>query len=259
MSVEKGTLEIKNLSKSFKVDNNLLPILNNINIKFPAGAFISIIGGSGCGKTTLLRIMLGLDTNYEGEALMDGERIEGPGSNRGIVFQDHRLLPWLTVEENVAFGLDKLNRKAKKLVVDEHIKLVGLSGFESAYPSQLSGGMAQRVAIARALANKPEILLLDEPLGSLDALTRIHMQKELERLWLLEKITMVMVTHDVDEAIYLSDKVVIMSSRPGVIKKIIDVPSSRPRDRASSEFMQIKAEILKEFHLGTEYPFAYAI
>ena len=259
MSVEKGTLEIKNLSKSFKVDNNLLPILNNINIKFPAGAFISIIGGSGCGKTTLLRIMLGLDTNYEGEALMDGERIEGPGSNRGIVFQDHRLLPWLTVEENVAFGLDKLNRKAKKLVVDEHIKLVGLSRFESAYPSQLSGGMAQRVAIARALANKPEILLLDEPLGSLDALTRIHMQKELERLWLLEKITMVMVTHDVDEAIYLSDKVVIMSSRPGVIKKIIDVPSSRPRDRASSEFMQIKAEILKEFHLGTEYPFAYAI
>ena len=259
MSVEKGTLEIKNLSKSFIVDNNPLPILNNINIKFPAGAFISIIGGSGCGKTTLLRIMLGLDTNYEGEALMDGERIEGPGSNRGIVFQDHRLLPWLTVEENVAFGLDKLNRKAKKLVVDEHIKLVGLSGFESAYPSQLSGGMAQRVAIARALANKPEILLLDEPLGSLDALTRIHMQKELERLWLLEKITMIMVTHDVDEAIYLSDTVVIMSSRPGVIKKIIDVPSSRPRDRASSEFMQIKAEILKEFHLGTEYPFAYAI
>ncbi|NMW19713.1 MAG: ABC transporter ATP-binding protein [Chlorobiaceae bacterium] len=259
MSVEKGTLEIKNLSKSFIVDNNPLHILNNISIKFPAGAFISIIGGSGCGKTTLLRIMLGLDTDYEGEALMDGERIEGPGSNRGIVFQDHRLLPWLTVGENVAFGLDRLNRKAKKLIVDEHLKLVGLSGFESAYPSQLSGGMAQRVAIARALANKPEILLLDEPLGSLDALTRIHMQKELERLWLLEKITMVMVTHDVDEAIYLSDKVVIMSSRPGVIKKIIDVPSSRPRDRASSEFMQIKAEILKEFHLGTEYPFAYAI
>jgi len=259
MSVEKGTLEIKNLSKSFIVDNNPLHILNNISIKFPAGAFISIIGGSGCGKTTLLRIMLGLDTDYEGEALMDGERIEGPGSNRGIVFQDHRLLPWLTVGENVAFGLDRLNRKAKKLIVDEHLKLVGLSGFESAYPSQLSGGMAQRVAIARALANKPEILLLDEPLGSLDALTRIHMQKELERLWLLEKITMVMVTHDVDEAIYLSDKVVIMSSRPGVIKKIIDVPSSRSRDRASSEFMQIKAEILKEFHLGTEYPFAYAI
>jgi len=259
MSVKKGTLEIRNLSKSFVVDNNPLQILNNINITFPSGAFVSIVGSSGCGKTTLLRIMLGLENHYEGEALMDGEPIVGPGTNRGIVFQDHRLLPWLTVGDNVAFGLDKLDRKSKKLLVDEHLKLVGLNGFESAYPSQLSGGMAQRVAIARALANKPEILFLDEPLGALDALTRMYMQQELERIWLLEKITMVMVTHDVEEAIYLSDKVVIMSSRPGVIKKIIDIPSSRPRDRASSEFMQIKAEILKEFHLETEYPFAYAI
>ncbi|MEI6757561.1 MAG: ABC transporter ATP-binding protein [Chlorobium sp.] len=259
MSVKKGTLEIRNLSKSFVVDNNPLQILNNINITFPSGAFVSIVGSSGCGKTTLLRIMLGLENHYEGEALMDGEPIVGPGTNRGIVFQDHRLLPWLTVGDNVAFGLDKLDRKSKKLLVDEHLKLVGLNGFESAYPSQLSGGMAQRVAIARALANKPEILFLDEPLGALDALTRMYMQQELERIWLLEKITMVMVTHDVEEAIYLSDKVVIMSSRPGVIKKIIDIPSSRPRDRASSEFMQIKAEILEEFHLGTEYPFAYAI
>jgi len=259
MLINKGILEIRNLSKSFVVDNNPLQVLNNINLTFPSGAFVSIIGSSGCGKTTLLRIMLGLETNYEGDALLDGERIEGPGINRGIVFQDHRLLPWLTVGENVAFGLDGKNRKEKKLIVDEHLKLVGLSGFESAYPAQLSGGMAQRVAIARALANKPELLLLDEPLGALDALTRMHMQKELERLWILEKITMIMVTHDVDEAIYLSDKVVIMSSRPGIVKKIISVPLARPRDRAGSDFMQIKAEILKEFHLGTEYPFAYAI
>jgi len=259
MSVAKGTLEIRNLSKSYVVDNNPLQILKNINITFPAGAFVSILGSSGCGKTTLLRIMLGLETSYEGDALIDGEKIEGPGSNRGIVFQDHRLLPWLTVGENVAFGLDKLNRKTKKLLVDEHLKLVGLSGFEGAYPAQLSGGMAQRVAIARALANKPEILLLDEPLGALDALTRMYMQKELERLWEFEKITMIMVTHDVDEVIYLSDKIIIMSSRPGIINKIINIPSSRPRDRASSEFMQIKAEILNEFHLGSEYPFAYAI
>ncbi len=259
MSVAKGTLEIRNLSKTYVVDNNPLQILKNINITFPAGAFVSILGSSGCGKTTLLRIMLGLETSYDGDALIDGEKIEGPGSNRGIVFQDHRLLPWLTVGENVAFGLDKLNRKAKKLLVDEHLKLVGLSGFEGAYPAQLSGGMAQRVAIARALSNKPEILLLDEPLGALDALTRMYMQKELERLWELEKITMIMVTHDIDEAIYLSDKIIIMSSRPGIINKIINIPATRPRDRASSEFMQIKAEILNEFHLGSEYPFAYAI
>jgi sulfonate transport system ATP-binding protein len=259
MSDNKGTLEIRNLSKSFIVDNNPLQILNNINLSVSSGAFVTIVGSSGCGKTTLLRIMLGLENHYTGEALIDGKQIIGPGTDRGIVFQDHRLLPWLTVGENVAFGLDKLKQKEKKLLVDEHLKLVGLNGFESAYPSQLSGGMAQRVAIARALANKPEILLLDEPLGALDALTRMYMQQELERLWLLEKITMIMVTHDIDEAIYLSDKVVIMSSRPGVIKKIIDVPLSRPRDRASSDFMRIKAEILQEFHLGTEYPFAYAI
>ena len=127
MSVAKGTLEIRNLSKSYVVDNNPLQILKNINITFPAGAFVSILGSSGCGKTTLLRIMLGLETSYEGDALIDGEKIQGPGSNRGIVFQDHRLLPWLTVGENVAFGLDKLNRKEKKHLVDEHLKLVGLS------------------------------------------------------------------------------------------------------------------------------------
>jgi sulfonate transport system ATP-binding protein len=259
MSQNKGTLEIRNLSKSFIVDNSPLQILNNIDLIVPSGAFVTIVGSSGCGKTTLLRIMLGLENHYTGEALIDGKQIIGPGTDRGIVFQDHRLLPWLTVGENVAFGLDKLKRKEKKLLVDEHLKLVGLNGFESAYPAQLSGGMAQRVAIARALANKPEILLLDEPLGALDALTRMYMQQELERLWLLEKITMIMVTHDIDEAIYLSDKVVIMSSRPGIIKKIINVPLSRPRDRASSDFTMIKAEILEEFHLGTEYPFAYAI
>ncbi len=259
MSDNKGTLEIRNLSKSFIVDNNPLQILNNISLSVSSGAFVTIVGSSGCGKTTLLRIMLGLENHYTGEALIDGKQIIGPGTDRGIVFQDHRLLPWLTVGENVAFGLDKLKQKEKKFLVDEHLKLVGLNGFESAYPYQLSGGMAQRVAIARALANKPEILLLDEPLGALDALTRMYMQQELERLWLLEKITMIMVTHDIDEAIYLSDKVVIMSSRPGVIKKIIDVQLSRPRDRASSDFMRIKAEILQEFHLGTEYPFAYAI
>jgi sulfonate transport system ATP-binding protein len=259
LTVEKGILEIKNLSKSYIVDKKELQVLSNINITIPPGEFVSIVGSSGCGKTTLLRIVLGLETKYDGDALLDFERIEGPGINRGIVFQDHRLLPWLTVGENIAFGLDGRARKEKEQLVDEHLKLVGLNGFKNVYPAQLSGGMAQRAAIARALANKPELLLLDEPLGSLDALTKMHMQKELERIWLLEKITMIMVTHDVEEAIFLSDRVVIMSARPGIIKKIIPVPLSRPRDRASSEFGQIKAKILEEFHLGVEHPFAYAI
>jgi sulfonate transport system ATP-binding protein len=259
MSIEKGTLEISGLNKKFVVDNNPLQVLSDINITIPPGKFISIVGSSGCGKTTLLRIVLGLETNYEGSAKIDGEQIVGPGPNRGIVFQDHRLLPWLTVGENVAFGLDGKSRKEREAIVDENLKLVGLSGFKSAYPSQLSGGMAQRAAIARALANKPEILLLDEPLGSLDAMTRMHMQKELERIWLLENITMILVTHDVEEAIYLGDKVVIMSSRPGVIKKVIDIPLARPRDRACFEFIKIKEEILEEFHLGVEHPFAYSI
>jgi len=257
-----GTLEILNVTKKFKVNGDATPVLEDINLTVKPGEFISIIGPSGCGKTTLLRLIIGLESNYEGNILLDGKRLNGPDRRRGVVFQDHRLLPWLSVERNIGLGLEG-NRKVngdRKKVVQEHLELVGLQGFEKAYPAQLSGGMAQRAAIARALVNRPEILLLDEPLGALDALTRMYMQQELEKIWQQEGgITMIMITHDVEEAIYLSDKVVIMSSRPGGIRKIVPVPLARPRDRASYDFVRLKEEILKEFQLHAESGFSYAI
>jgi ABC-type nitrate/sulfonate/bicarbonate transport system ATPase subunit len=253
-------LEISKLNKKFMVDGRDLQILEDINMSVAKGEFVSIVGSSGCGKTTLLRIILGLETGYEGEAVLNGEKISGPSAKRGVVFQKHRLLPWLTVGENVTFGLINLkDRDKKNALADKYIRLVGLKGFENVFPSQLSGGMAQRAAIARALINKPEILLLDEPLGALDALTRMYMQKELERIWAEEKLTTIMVTHDIDEAVYLSDRIVLMSSRPGKIKKIIDVPISRPRDRDDPYFIKIKDELLAEFHLQAEKEFYYTI
>ncbi|MDR1997675.1 MAG: ABC transporter ATP-binding protein, partial [Candidatus Margulisbacteria bacterium] len=196
-------LEIVNLNKQFIIEDKPLPVLRDVNLSVKAGEFVSIIGSSGCGKTTLLRIILGLDTEYSGQVLLNGKQIEGPSLQRGVVFQEHRLLPWLTVADNVAFGLHQTPKEQRAALIQEHLNLVGLTGFEKAFPYQLSGGMAQRVAIARALINRPEILLLDEPLGALDALTRIYMQEELEKIWKKEKISMIMITHDVEEAVYL--------------------------------------------------------
>lgn len=254
-----GTLEVKNLHKRFRSRHQELTVLNDINLTVSPGEFISIIGSSGCGKTTFLRLVVGLEKDYEGDILLDGKRLNGPDRNRGVVFQDHRLLPWLTIEKNVGLGLKNAKDDAARRTVQEHIELVGLKGFEKHYPHQLSGGMSQRAAIARALVNRPEILLLDEPLGALDALTRMYMHQELERIWKQEGITMIMITHDVEEAIFLSDKIVVMSSRPGTIRKIIPVPLARPRDRASYDFIRIKEEVLEEFHLHTEHPFSYSI
>jgi ABC-type nitrate/sulfonate/bicarbonate transport system ATPase subunit len=253
-------LNIKGLNKDFTIEGKKLKVLENIDLTVPEGEFISIVGSSGCGKTTLLRVILGLDTEYDGLAELNGEKITGPSAKRGVVFQEHRLLPWLTVEENIGFGLINLKDKAgKKRIISHYTGLVGLNGFEKAYPAQLSGGMAQRAAIARALATKPEILLLDEPLGALDALTRMYMQKELQQIWQNEKVTTIMVTHDIEEAVYLSDRIILMSARPGRIKKIIPVPLSRPRDRDEPYFLKVKDELLDEFHLQAEKHFFYSI
>ena len=254
-----SALDIRNLTKTFQVNGNRITALQDISLSVRQGEFVSIIGSSGCGKSTLLRIIAGLETGYDGVAEFEGRQISGPGLERGVVFQEHRLFPWLTVRENVAFGLGVAPSKAGWQSVDEHIGMVGLNGFENAYPHQLSGGMAQRVSIARALANRPQALLFDEPFGALDALTKIQMQQEVLRIWEAEKATMIMVTHDIDEAVFLGDRVVIMSNRPGTIKKIIPVDLPRPRDRGSYEFTQVRKAIFAEFFRQEEQPFSYAI
>lgn len=252
-------LLIENLSKSYRVQNEEVKALLEINLTIADGEFVAIVGSSGCGKSTLLKIIAGLENGYTGMVLLGKERIAGPGLDRGMVFQEHRLLPWLTVEKNISFGLKDRTSTASAKTVSEHLDLVGLSGFANAYPYQLSGGMAQRVSIARALVNQPQLLLLDEPFGSLDALTKIQMQQEVLRIKEVEKTTMILVTHDIDEAIFLGDRVVVMSNRPGTIRKIIPIELARPRDRSSNEFAQIRRAIYKEFFVEAENPFAYQI
>ena len=247
-----GTLHIGGLSKQYTVKGQPLPVLDDITLTVAPGEFVSIVGSSGCGKSTLLRLIVGLEEDYQGEVLLDGQRIVGTSLDRGIVFQEHRLFPWLTVEQNIALGLlnAEFSEDDKARSVREHIALVGLAGFETAYPHQLSGGMSQRVAIARALVNRPEVLLLDEPFGALDALTRAHLQQELHRIWQAEGITMILVTHDVEEAVFLGEKVVVMEPRPGRIRRIVPVSLPYPRDRVGAPFSRIKEEVLAEFALG---------
>jgi sulfonate transport system ATP-binding protein len=244
----KGALLISDLHKSFTIAGEARPILEGINLTARPGEFVSIVGASGCGKSTLLRLIVGLDDEYRGEIRLDGERIATTSLDRGIVFQDHRLFPWMTLEENVALAL--LNTAVPKAqragIVADHIALVGLSGFEQAYPHQLSGGMAQRAAIARALVTEPKLLLLDEPLGALDALTRVHVQNELQRIWMTHRSTMLMVTHDVEEALYLSDRVVVLAPNPGRIRRIVEVDLPHPRDRSAPLLHRLKDEILAE-------------
>lgn len=260
MNKSEKAIEIKDLNKTFKIDSGELNVLNDLNLSVDAGEFLSIVGSSGCGKSTLLRMIVGLDKNFSGSILSYGKSIKGAGVDRGMVFQESRLFPWLTVEKNIAFGISKkLSNSEKKELVEEELELVGLRNFAKAYPSQLSGGMKQRISIARALVNKPKLLLLDEPFGALDAMTRINMQQEILKIWEKQKTTMILVTHDIDEAIYLGDRVVVLSSRPGKIKKIVPVNLSRPRDRSSYDFTYVKSEIYNEFFTKVENPFSYTI
>src|SRR5665213_2940490 len=241
-------LQIKNLSKHFSLSQGELTVLKNVDLTVQPGEFISIVGASGCGKSTLLRLIGGLEQVSEGQILFGDTVIQKPGLDRGMVFQEARLYPWFTVAENIAFGCSKdlMETETRKLV-QTHVNLVGLSGFEKAYPHQLSGGMQQRTAIARALVSHPQMLLLDEPFGALDALTRIQMQQEILKIWQKEKITVILVTHDIDEAVFLGDRVLVMSNRPGTFKKNLSVPLARPRDRNSLKFSKIRKEIYDEF------------
>ncbi|HZU64005.1 MAG TPA: ABC transporter ATP-binding protein [Novosphingobium sp.] len=250
----RGALTITDLDKSFAIGGRPRQILSNINLAVRPGEFVSIVGASGCGKSTLLRLIVGLDADYAGEIRLDGERVATTGLERGIVFQDHRLFPWMTLEQNIELALLNTGtpKERRRQIVAEHIALVNLGGFEKAYPHQLSGGMAQRAAIARALVTEPRLLLLDEPLGALDALTRVHVQNELQRIWLAQRSTMVMVTHDVEEALYLGDRVIVMAPNPGRIRRIVEVDLPHPRDRRSPLLHRLKDEILAELTAAPE-------
>ena len=245
-------LTLEHISKRFASrpgSSTHLHVLDNIQLNIAPGEFISIVGASGCGKSTLLRLILGLDEEYDGRILLDGKPIEGTGLERGIVFQDHRLFPWLNVEQNIAVGLRNapISAAEKRERVAEHVALVGLEGFEQSWPHQISGGMAQRVAIARGLVNRPRVLLLDEPFGALDALTRSRLQNEMQRIWQKEGITMLLVTHDVEEAVFLGDRVVVMQPNPGRIRRIVDVDLPHPRSRSDPRFIALRDDVLGDF------------
>jgi sulfonate transport system ATP-binding protein len=241
-----GHIQIDAVSKQFRVNGAPLKVLDGVDLSVAPGEFLTIVGASGCGKSTLLRLIAGLDTEFQGEVILDGKRVTEPSLDRGLVFQEPRLFPWLTVTQNVALGLLNagLSKAARNRTVSEHIALVGLTGFQNAYPHQLSGGMAQRAAIARGLVNRPGVLLLDEPFGALDALTRARLQDELQRIWAAEGITMLLVTHDVEEAVYLGDRVVVMAPGPGRIAATFDVSQPRPRDRTNSALARLRDRVM---------------
>ncbi|WP_438434265.1 ABC transporter ATP-binding protein [Gorillibacterium sp. sgz500922] len=244
---ESGEIVIRDVRKVFRQPSGEeVTALSRVNTVIRPGEFVSLIGPSGCGKSTLLRLIAGLLQPDEGEIALDGAPIRSPGYERGLVFQDPTLFPWLTVLDNVAFGLKARGvYREKKADVERFLKLVGLAGFGKSYPHQLSGGMAQRASLARALVNHPKVLLLDEPFGALDAFTRMSMQEELLRIWKERGTTMVMVTHDVDEAIYLSDRILVMTTRPARIETAIPVEFARPRARGNPEFLRLRSRILE--------------
>lgn len=253
MEEKKVTLDIQDVSKSFaKVETDeVTHALNLINLSAKSGEFISLVGPSGCGKSTILRLIAGLILPTTGKITVDGKEITEPSPERGMMFQKSTLFPWLTVEKNIAFSLKMQGKlKGNEEKVERMLKVIGLESFRNDYPGQLSGGMAQRVALMRSLINEPDILLLDEPLGALDAFTRMNMQDEILKIWQQKAQLALMVTHDVDEAIYMGTRVIVMDANPGRVVADIKVEEDYPRDRSSRTFVEYRNEILNRLHFG---------
>lgn len=246
-------LKLKDVSKSFsRVDSTeVTNAVTDVNVSMYNGEFVSLVGTSGCGKSTILRMIAGLIAPTTGEITINGDKITAPGPDIGMVFQKPTLFPWLTVEDNVAFSL-KMQGKLKEGMEDVHrlINVIGLEKFKKDYPGQLSGGMAQRVALARAMISKPKILLMDEPLGALDAFTRMNMQNEILDMWQVNKQLVVMVTHDIDEAIHMSSRILVMEAHPGRIREEIKIDMDYPRNRSSSSFVEYRNHILDLLHFA---------
>ena len=240
----------RNLSMVFQTDGKRVPVLENVSLDIQEGEFVCLLGPSGCGKSTLLNIVAGFLAPTSGEVTIQGELVKGPDPRRIFVFQERGVFPWLTVEGNIGFGLFKLAKEERAARIARYVQMVGLKGFEQAYPSELSGGMKQRLEVARALAVNPDVLFLDEPFGALDSITRLIMRGELLRIWETERKTILFVTHDIEESVQLADRVVVMSARPARIRRIVDIDIPHPRDLSSHRYIELRDSILEEIGLA---------
>ena len=243
-------VRIDRLSKTFRADGHDIAVLNDVTLEVREGELVCILGPSGCGKSTLLNIVGGFVPPTSGGVTIDGEPVKGPDPRRVFVFQERGVFPWLTVEGNIGFGLSRLPPAEKARRIAHYVHLVGLEGFEKAYPQELSGGMKQRVEVARALAVDPDVLYLDEPFGALDSITRLVMRSELLRIWEAEKKTILFVTHDIEESVQLADRIVVLSARPGEIRKVVDVDLAHPRDLSSPRYLALRDSIFEEIGLA---------
>src|SRR5947209_16585026 len=246
----RSKLSLTGLNMTFGHGNEVVDVLENIDLEVREGEFICLLGPSGCGKSTLLNIVGGFLRQTSGEVAIDGEPVTGPDPRRIFVFQERGVFPWLTVEGNIGFGLFKLSKEEKARRIAHYVKLVGLDGFEQAYPQELSGGMKQRLEVARALAVNPDMLFLDEPFGALDSITRLIMRGELLRIWEAERKTIIFVTHDIEESVQLADRVVVMSTRPARIRRIVEIDIPHPRDISSRRYLELRDGIFEEIGLA---------
>jgi NitT/TauT family transport system ATP-binding protein len=243
-------LSVEHVTTAFARDGKSTPVLDDINLTVAEGEFLCIVGPSGCGKSTLLSTIAGFLAPTSGEIKIDGEPVSGPDPRRIFVFQERGVFPWLTVEGNIEFGLFRLSRAEREQRVTHYVKMVGLEGFEKAYPAELSGGMKQRLEVARALAVNPDMLLLDEPFGALDSITRLTMRGELLRIWEAERNTVIFVTHDIEEAVQLADRVVVLSDRPARIQQIVNIDIAHPRDLSSPRYLELRNGIFEQLGLA---------